>query len=268
VLNQVAVVSGQSMRKRPRTSLNRLPDISDWRMGSRFVEILRELNEGTYIHRKSWEYALCIEGLERLGVVTPGAKALAVGAGYERPLFYYANRIDRMIATDLYDNPEHEGKPQMLTEPWAFAPFDYRRERLDVLRMRGDDLQFAADSFDFLFCLSSIEHFGSRDTIAKAVSEMKRVLKIGGVACIITELILRGASHHEYFTLAELDGMFLRDPGFSLVGGAVDTDISEEMISLAVDVRSSEDLSFSPHIVLTDGERTWTSFSMFLQKQA
>ena len=262
----VPVLSGLAMRGNAAVSLNRLPDISDWRIGSRFSDILGELNCGRYIHRKDWEYGLCIEGLEKLGVVHPEARALAVGAGYERPLFYYANHIERMVATDLYDNPDHEGKPMMLTEPWHFAPMEYRRDHLEVLRMPGNQLDFPDDSFDFLFCLSSIEHFGSRETIRQALNEMKRVLKPGGVACVITELILQGPPHHEYFQPDELAEMFLSDPTFALVGGEMTLNISQELLDLPVSVHSPEDLQASPHIVLSDGERLWTSASMFLRK--
>lgn len=263
----VPVLSGLAMRDNAAHSLNRLPDISDWRIDSRFSNILGELNCGRYIHRKDWEYALCIEGLEKLGVVHPKARALAVGAGYERPLFYFANKIEMMVATDLYENPDNEGKPAMLTEPWSFSPIEYRREHLEVLRMGGDQLEFPDNSFDFIFCLSSIEHFGSRKTIAKSLSEMKRVLKPGGVACIITELILQGAAHGEYFLPDEMTEMFLSDPTFPLAGGPMSMNISREMFNLPVSVHIPGDTMNSPHLVLNDGERLWTSASMFLQKQ-
>jgi hypothetical protein len=61
--------------------------------------------------------------------------------------------------------------------------------------------------------------------------------------------------------------MFLRDPSFPLVGGELSWEIAEESISLALDTESSEDLTASPHLVLDDGQRRWTSASMFLQKQ-
>jgi SAM-dependent methyltransferase len=264
----VPILSGLAMRDNAAHSLNRLPDISDWRIDSRFSNILAELNCGRYIHRKDWEYALCIEGLEKLGVVHPKARALAVGAGYERPLFYFANKIEKMVATDLYESPDNEGKPAMLTEPWSFSPIEYRRDHLDVMRMGGDQLEFEDNSFDFLFCLSSIEHFGSRETIAKALSEMKRVLKPGGVACVITELILQGPAHAEYFLPDEMTAMFLSDPSFPLAGGQMSMNISQEMFNLPVSVHVPGDTMNSPHIVLNDGERLWTSASMFLQKAA
>lgn len=265
-MQRVPVAPGLTLMKRGSVTLNRVPDLSDWRGGSRFVQILDELNVETVIHRKAWEFGICIEGLEKLGVVKSGATALAVGAGCERPLFYFANKIEKMIATDLYDDQFPEAKSEMLTEPWRFAPCEYRRDNLEVLRMCGDNLKFPDETFDFLFCLSSIEHFGSRAVIAKSLSEMKRVLKRGGIACITTELILQGAPHDEYFTPEEMYATFLKDSDFALVGGPPAMTIAMELLSLPANIHNPEDLTASPHIVLSDYERLWTSFSMFLQK--
>lgn len=261
----VEIRDGLSLRSRAPT-LNRLPDISDWRSGSPLVDLLFDLRSPVMVHRKSWEYALCIQGLTELGAVQPEARAIAIGAGYETPLFYFANRIAKMVATDLYDNPEHEGRPDMLTTPESYAPFDYRRDNLDVLQMPGDDIKFEDESFDFAFCLSSIEHFGSRETQRRALSEIRRVLKPGGTACIITEVILEGPPHHEYFTPSELSAMFLRDPELRLVGGDLSLAISREMMKLCINIHNEYELGLSPHIVLTDGDRKWTSCSLFLQK--
>ncbi|HKN86188.1 MAG TPA: methyltransferase domain-containing protein [Nitrospiraceae bacterium] len=255
------------IRRRPSHTLNRLPRLSDWSVGDALPDVLRNLNQPVVIHRKAWEYGLCITGLATLGVVTPEARALAVGAGYESPLFYFANHIAEMVATDLYDNPSHEGQPAMVTSPDKFAPFEYRHDHLKVFRMSGDNLEFDDDTFDFVFCLSSIEHFGSRATQRKALSEMRRVLRPGGIACIITELILNGGVHDEYFTPAEMEQMFLRDRSFPLVGGPFSGRISQELCAMPVDVRDADDLRASPHIVLTDGNLLWTSASLFLQKQ-
>ena len=154
-------------REITRTSLNRMPDASDWIPGERFTDILCELGQPVTIHPKAWEYAIAIEGLERLGMVRPDARAIAVGAGTDPPLYYFANHIARMVAIDLYDLPDNEGTPAMLEDPQSFAPFAYREDRLKVYLMQGDNLDFPDGSFDFLFCLSSLKHFGSREGSAR-----------------------------------------------------------------------------------------------------
>jgi SAM-dependent methyltransferase len=263
----VEVVPDDQMRERERLSLNRLPDTSDWEPGNRLTNLLRELNQPICVHRKAWEYGLCIEGLEKLKCVTPEASAISVGAGTEPPLFYYAGRIRRMVATDLYNNPEHEGTPAMLVDPSKFAPLPYHKERLEVYRMPGDKLEFDADTFDFAFCLSSIEHFGSREAQHRSMAEIVRVLKPGGIACIITEVILSPGTHREYFTREEIEEIFERRPETVLVGGDFDMSISESHVRYPVDLDTSRHPGKSPHIVLKRGDLLWTSLSMFLQKK-
>lgn len=263
----VRVVPGAKLRGRAHETLNRTPDLSDWESCSAFYKALSDLRSPPHIHRKAWEYAVCLEGLERLGVVTPQARALSVGAGStEGPLFYFANKIEMMTAIDLYDSSHREGNPAMLTSPWSFAPHEYRRDHLQVMQMSGCELHFPAESFDFVFCLSSIEHFGPRAVIIQALAEIKRVLRPGGVACIITEIVLRGEPHNEYFMPREMETIFLSDPFFALTGGPARMDIAAELMTLAVDVTDPHFIYQSPHIVLADKHRMWTSFSMFLKK--
>ncbi|MDX3809688.1 MAG: glycosyltransferase [Bosea sp. (in: a-proteobacteria)] len=274
--SMIDVRSDSEMRSAERISLNRLPDFSDWEPGTPITRIMQDLHTPISIHRKAWEYAICLHGLEKLGVIHPEAVGLAVGAGSEPPLYHYANTIRRMVATDLYDNEGHEGTPLMLREPERFAPFPYDRKRLEVLRMPGDTLDFCNNTYDFVFCLSSIEHFGSRETQRRSLDEMARVLKSGGVACIITELILTDHSDPEFFRWEELEDMFLHHPELELDGGAPDLSISESLLAFPVDLTdvvwplsSSEArrINRSPHIVLRRGDMLWTSFSMFLRKK-
>lgn len=267
VPSPIQVKEDIDMRLSERTSLNRLCDIRDWEVGGILSQIMSSLNEGSYIHRKSWEYAMCIYGLESLGVVTPESHAIAVGAGYERPLFYFANRINRMVATDLYSNPGLEGDPSMLTSPEKFAPFPYQRDHLEVLRMDGTDLKFDDNSFDFAFSLSSIEHFGSRSNVEKAMSEIFRVLKPNGILCLATELILNNAHHPEYFTFDELKKHIIESTGLKLVGGDIDFRISKSLYLNPIDLDVEKCLDISPHIVLKKGDVIWTSIVLFFKKE-
>jgi glycosyltransferase involved in cell wall biosynthesis/SAM-dependent methyltransferase len=271
----IDVRSDNEMRMAERASLNRLPDLSDWEAGGTLSRIMQDLNTPVTIHRKSWEYALCIHGLDTLGVARPDAVGLAVGAGSESPLYYYANTISRMVATDLYDNETHEGTPLMLREPEKFAPFPYRQDRLEVYRMSGDKLEFDDGTFDFVFCLSSIEHFGSRDTQRRALNEMARVLRPGGVACIITELILTNNTDAEFFSWEEVNDIFLSHPRLRLDGGKIDLSISESLVAFPVDLtdvawplslEKQRYLAKSPHIVLRRHGMLWTSLGLFLRR--
>ena len=133
--------------------------------------------------------------------------------------------------------------------------------------MAGDDLRFENDSFDFSFSLSSIEHFGSREIQRKSFEEMIRVVRPGGVVCIITELIVTDHTHTDYFQWSELEDMFLTNSAVELVGGTPDLSISESLIRYPVDISNSGRLATSPHIVLIEEGMIWTSFSMFFRKK-
>jgi len=262
----IQFLKGIEMRQRERTSLNRLCDIRDWEAGGVLSRIMEDLKEGCYIHRKAWEYAMCIYGLETLGVVNPSSCAISVGAGYERPLFYFSNKIKRMVATDLYEESGKEDEPFMLTSPENFAPFPYKKDNLQVLRMDGTKLEFGDELFDFAFSLSAIEHFGSRDNMKKAMTELFRVLKPNGVLCLTTEFILNNSKHQEYFSLDELREYILGSTKFLLAGGEIDLSISKNLLDDPIDVSIEKNLNISPHIILKNGEVIWTSIVLFLRK--
>jgi ubiquinone/menaquinone biosynthesis C-methylase UbiE len=235
-------------------------------VGGDLSNIMKVLGEGVYIHRKAWEYALCILGLHQFDVVHSESRAISVGAGYERPLFYFANLIGEMVATDLYDNPGQEGDPRMLSHPEEFAPFKYRHDHLSVLQMDATNLEFPDNTFDFAFSLSSIEHFGSRENSKAAMREIYRVLKPSGVCCIATELILNISSHDQYFTIDELYETIIYSTDFKLVGGELDLSISRSLLNNPIDLDIEKGVTTSPHIVLKRDNTIWTSIMLFFQK--
>ncbi|MCY1669397.1 class I SAM-dependent methyltransferase [Rhizobium sp. SL86] len=205
-------------------------------------------------------------GLNQFLSLDDKSSILATGAGNDRLLFYYANLCKEIWATDLYDEADGEGTAQMLTKPAQFAPFPYAEDRLHVERMSPVDLRFENNSFHAAFCLSSIQHFGSRADQRSAVREMARVLKPGGIACIVTEIILNDAKHPEYFRPEEIDNIFLKHSNLKLVGGDIDLQVQKSLFDYPCDLREPKHANKSPHIVLTDGTVIWTSLSLFLQK--
>jgi hypothetical protein len=97
------------------------------------------------------------------------------------------------VATDIYGEgsfSEHEAERTMLTDPASFSPYPYRESHLEVRHMDARELQFPDNSFDAVFSLSSIEHFGSWADIRRSASEMGRVLRPGGGVFIATECFL------------------------------------------------------------------------------
>jgi len=164
----------------------------------RVLKMLREiagpgLDRATEMHRKLWEFAMLGIYLEDAGALGPDAEALAIAAGSEAPLFWLANRIRRVVATDIYGEGDFAGREaaaSMLTNPAAFAPYPYRRDHLEVRNVNALALDFPDESFDIVYSISSIEHFGGPAQKARAAREMARVLRPGGHAVVITECLL------------------------------------------------------------------------------
>lgn len=148
----------------------------------------------THIERKVWEYAMVMLFLRDTGHLSGHSEVLSVGSGNERILFWLTNHVGRMVATDLYGQGEFaadEAQESMLTDPAAHAPdYPWRPERLDVRFMDARALEFPDASFDAVFTVSSIEHFGSPRQVAQAAAEIGRVLRPGGHAIIITDYLV------------------------------------------------------------------------------
>ena len=178
------------MLRRQYVKLCDLQDFEDASLRERIHDIVPGVGPPADLHRKYWEYAMLTFFLEDVGLLDDTAQVLSVGAGHEEVLYWLANRVGRVVATDIYGEggfAQGEADASMLTNPEAFAPYPYRQDRLDVRRMDARALEFPDQSFDAVFSLSSIEHFGSADDIARAAREIGRVLRPGGYAFIVTE---------------------------------------------------------------------------------
>ena len=219
------------------------------------------------MHRKGYEWAQTLYGLERLGALTHTADCLGVGSGHEAILYWLANHVGSVIATDLYDGAwasegALEGDPAVLAEPAKYAPFDYRQDRLRFLRMDGRQLDFEDDRFDFVFSLGSIEHFGGNRPAAQSMSEMARVCRPGGVVVVATELILNDRSHPEFFTIDELREYIVAASGMKLV----QTPRFEiPNVALRLPCLMPEEEHRTPHLILDFGGVITTSVIFFFR---
>jgi SAM-dependent methyltransferase len=250
-------------------SLCKVCDLPDWE-NEEFLSILDELHLSfgrENKHRKHWEFAQGIYGLKKLDCLTPEATAIGVGAGREHPIYYLANVMAKVHATDIYgigDFEQTDAFSEMLVYPEKFAPFPYRKEHLVVQYMDGCDLKYPDNCFDIAFSFSSIEHFGSHEASSKAVQEMARVLRPGGTAVITTEVILNNVSHPEFFLPDELYEFLVHPSGLKLVED-IDFTISQSLLEKPVDL-SKDCLNVFPHILCQVGKVVFTSVLMFLQK--
>lgn len=250
-------------------ALNRVcrPDVWD---DPEWLGVLRTLDlRPEIVHRKAFEWAHCIYGLERLGALGPDKAVLGVGAGHEHILYHLANRSRLTVATDLYagrfvDTPAAEADPDFLREPEKYAPFPYRQDHLAGLPADGLKLPFKAGSFDVVYSLSSIEHFGGHEMASVAMQEMARVLKPGGVACVATELVLEGPANDEFFARDVFERCVVAASGLVPVEQLDDEPPPRELIDDPVVI--AENIDRNPHIVMGEGAMRWTSVIVFLRK--
>jgi SAM-dependent methyltransferase len=226
-------------------------------------------------YRKGWEWTQAIYGLKLLGAIRPEAKALGVGAGHEPLLFYFADRIAEVIGTDLYGNAQwsarggKEADVAILEDAAKFCPRAFDRSKLRLMVMDGTDLKFDDNSFDFVWSLSSIEHFGSHKAAQRSVCEMGRVTKPGGFVTVATEFILgpKGKDHPEYFTRSNFDQFVLNaSPNLIPIQPMNYTLPPAECLAHPIKVGTDDVHRIRHHIVLDDGNVQWTSAMVFFKK--
>jgi len=268
----LAAVGAAKPIDEPQSALNRIcrPDAWDdpaWLMYNRALELPRGEHR---FHRKAFEWTQCIFGLEQLGVLTPQARVLGVAAGHECVLYYLANRVAQVVATDLYEGSfagglAAEADPDFLRDPARYAPFPYRRSALTPMAADALNLPFRDGEFDVVYSLSSIEHFGGHEGSARGMIEMARVLRPGGICCVSTEWILEGGDDDEFFTPDAFQRYVVGTPGLEVVGGAID-DKPPDRVLIDDPIWTAGDVERTPHIVLGRGSLRWTSVIVFLRK--
>lgn len=272
----------------------------------RFRAMLRDIEPGhsadEELHRKFWEYAQLGLFLEEVGALREDAEVLSVAAGHEAPLYWMANRVARVVATDIYGRggfAAREAEASMLTDPGAFAPYAYRADHLEVREMDALHLDFPDASFDIVFSLSSIEHFGGPRAAAQAAKEMARVVRPGGYVVIATEclierraldwpplqLAIRLATFGrrcptstlrkrviDAFTPPEIERWIVRPTGLRLVQ-PLDTSVSAESYKNVLSWTTGDGTDLTgptgapfPHIMLQGHTSPWTSAFLALHK--
>ena len=241
-------------------------DNPEWMKLLRSLEVVAD--HKLSMHRKSYELTQLLFGLTRLGRCRGDASIVSVGAGHEPVLYWLANQVASVTATDLYEgrwrsDGAREGDEGVLARPEDYAPFAYRRDRLAFRKMDGRHLTFPDAAFDVAYSLSSIEHFGGTAGAGEALDEMARVVKPGGLVVVATEYILAGPPHEEAFQPHDVRALFDR-PQLRLVQ-PIDENVYQRYEYVAVDLRRNPHQT--PHMVVRDGETVFTSVMAFLEKK-
>ena len=272
-------------------TLNQLTDVFKW-YDPEWMAAMRSLGcsppyqPPDFVHRKSWEWTHCLFGLDCLGSLRPEHRGLGVGVGWEPLSFFLSNHVGEVVATDLYparsewsEAGVREGNPEILDDPDKFAPFPYRRDRLRFLSMDGRRLDFPEDSFDFVWSCSSIEHFGGHEGSAQSMREIDRILRPGGIACVITEYVLPDPAtgrhalfDREFFNLRCLWEYIVRPAERLRLIQRLDLTIPDYYVRRACvlphEAGAPHSGSTKPHVVLRAGSGALvTSIALFFRKE-
>jgi SAM-dependent methyltransferase len=226
------------------------------------------------IYRKGWEWTQCIYGLRKLGMIREDKVALGVGAGRECVIYYLADHVARVVASDLYGAEAWtrvgglEADLRLLEQSKAACPPTVDFSKIVFETQDGTRLTYEDASFDFCWSLSSIEHFGGHEAAAAAMREMARVTRPGGVVAVATELLmLEEYQHDEYFTRADVDRYIVRASADLELVEDIDFDtLSVPYLVDSVPLPHGVD-RLRRHVVLNDGHVQWTSVMMFFRKR-
>ncbi len=260
-------------RKTGSVPLNKIPHVADlenpeWKMVIDDMKDIFTLDEHSF-HRKIWESVHVVYALMKSGYLAPENKGLAVGAGREQILYYLAHKVAHITGIDLYEGQYLGGEDErdIPEVPEKYRPFQYPGEKLKLLRMNALELDFQDDSFDFIFSLSSIEHFGRLSDIRRALLEMYRVLKPGGGCLITTEVKLNRLGgkvpNTRIFRMEDLMSLF-KSCGFQLQEQDMDMRLEERFFNNWV--KLPEETFKSPHIHLKFNRVFFTSLAVLLVK--
>jgi len=219
------------------------------------------------MHRKAYEFTQLAYGLKKLGHLDDQTRIVSVGAGHEAILYWLANHVRQVIATDMYEGvwqnvQSREGDAGVIHAPREYAPFPYREDRLVFLQMDAMRLGIRTGVMDVAYSLSSIEHFGGVDGAARAIDEMARVVRPGGIVAIATEYVIDGPPHEETFMPSEFD-VLLDRPGLSVVG-AFDRAVYSRYEYSAVDLYGNPHQT--PHMVVRFNDTVFTTAFVFFRR--
>jgi SAM-dependent methyltransferase len=268
--------------------LNKLCELEDWRDPRRIEAMRRVLPyfldiSDTYPagmeHRKHWEYAQLLCGLESLGALRDEGLVISVGPSNEEPVYYLTQHVRWVFVSDIRwrgTPPMLEADARKLVDPDRFARFPYRRNRLVLQWMDGLELRHEDETFDAAFSLSSLQHFGGFEAARRALAEMARVTRRGGVVAVATECIVNGVREHQereftLFTPTQVDQLARSVTELELVE-PIDFGISPATLRkvkpLGVAVEEARrGYTDYPAVLMGHRGRHYTSMMLFLRRR-
>lgn len=280
--------------------LNKLCHVEDWQNNelSQIITELQYASSNDYMHRKGWdvekypvndrkgsiyrkdwEWGLGVIAMKRFGKLNKESRAIGVGSATEEVLFYLANRIDHVYATDLYDGKGWKNLvPTDFPEnPKKYSPYAFKEDALTVMRMDATRLEFSDESFDIAFSFSSIEHFDGENHSGalRSMMEMERVLKPGGIAVVATEYMLNDKEHVEFFNRRTIYSDLIDKLGKLKLVEPLDLRITTRTLDAIIDYKSAVNWLASayefkkshPYALIRINDLIVTSVMLVFQKQ-
>jgi len=226
------------------------------------------------LNRKTWEIVMAILSFDRMGMLDGSKEFLGIGAAKEETITILSNHAKRVFATDIYLDPGSWSEwfsADILKD--ARPHFDGRLNYKKVVfqHVDGRDLPYDDNSFDGIFSCSSIEHFGNENDIRKAIEEVYRVLKPGGVAAISTEYKIDGKNdgfdNVQLFNRDRLEKVWLDGLNWSALDFIDEDYCKSDFIDFQRSIYDKEYASSAfPHMVLQYDSYIWTSVHLTLVK--
>lgn len=156
---------------------------------------IEPMKEGFHYHRKLWEFCYIAQVLSERGVLVPGNRGLGFAVGLEPLPALFAKLGCRILGTDLGSDTVDPGWTSTGQHAASVAALNSRgicteAEACERLEFQFVDMNRVPDDlkgFDFLWSSCAIEHVGSLELSKRAVLNMMKCLKPGGVAVHTTE---------------------------------------------------------------------------------
>lgn len=167
------------------------PDFRQW---------LAPMKEPFKYHRKLWEYCFIAQALAERGKLQPGIRGLGFAVGQEPLAAVFVTLGCEVVGTDLdpaaaatkTDAGNWSGTGQHAASLGALnargiCPAEAFAARASFRPVDMNDVPDDLTGFDFLWSSCAVEHVGSLDLSKRAVANMMKCLKPGGVAIHTTE---------------------------------------------------------------------------------
>jgi hypothetical protein len=200
-------------------NFQKICDALDWSDPTMAATIAGDLGASPSFHRRQWEFATILSVLAREGMLTRSRTGISFGAGREPLTHIVSRKAGRITATDLY-SADTVWDVARTDAPRAFvlgpgAP-PHEPDRISVERMDMRNLAAGDETFDFAYSTGAIEHIGDFDDFERHFTEVRRVLKPGGVYVFTTVLAFSSTTirlpNQYYFHPRELAECVARSP--------------------------------------------------------